>query len=47
MCFLPELIFKFHPVRLNPTLFKKAVYSGYLCLGFSKSTTESIAKKDS
>ncbi|AMX58092.1 hypothetical protein IQB76_00075 [Leptospira borgpetersenii serovar Hardjo-bovis] len=32
MCFLPELIPKFHPVCFDPTLFKKAAPSGSLCL---------------
>ncbi|EQA54074.1 hypothetical protein LEP1GSC052_1418 [Leptospira kmetyi serovar Malaysia str. Bejo-Iso9] len=32
MRFLPELIPKFHPVRFDPTFFKKAAYRGCSCL---------------
>ncbi|WP_268768166.1 MULTISPECIES: hypothetical protein [Leptospira] len=42
MCFLPELIPKFHPVRFDLTLFKKAAPSGYSCLRIPERTMESF-----
>ncbi|EMJ64442.1 MULTISPECIES: hypothetical protein [Leptospira] len=45
MCFLPELIPKFHPVRFDPTLFKKAALRGYSCLRIRERTMESSFKE--